>query len=171
MSDLVAIADVQEFLGTGAYLTDHLTWYLKGLSAFIRRYIDQPIETTEYTEALDGNGETVIRLTYRPVLSVESLSIDDVAVDVDDVKVYPDGDLYYANGFASGRQNISVTYDAGRGEAVPDDLQFAVMLICEQAEQTSSIKRAMRGEYEYVFAPDKWPQNAREIIESYRRKL
>ena len=171
MSDLLSLSEVTDFLGDGTYKQAHLRRWISGLSAFVRRYVDGPIETATYTEALDGNGESIIRLSYRPVLALTSVTIDSVAIATADVTVYSDGDLYYASGFSSGRKNVTVVYAAGYGATVPDDLKLACLLILEQATQTSLLQQATRGEYAYVFAPTKWPKDARDIIESYRRKL
>jgi hypothetical protein len=171
-ADLVTLAAVQEFLG-GEDTTkeDHLAAWIHGLSTFVRRYIDQPVETTVYTETLDGTGETTIRLSYRPVVEVSEVTIDDDAVTLTDVLHYDHGELYLETGFTAGRQNVVVEYTAGNGEDVPDDLKLACCLILEQASQASLLQQATRGDYAYVFAPTKWPKDAREIIDSYRRKL
>jgi hypothetical protein len=136
----------------------------------VRRYVDAPIETETFTETLDGSGETTIMVSNRPVVSVDELTIDDVEIDTDDLVVYEHGELYYSGGFTSGRGNVVVEYDAGYGETVPGDLKLAVLLILEQAAQTSLLQQSTRGDYQYVFAPTKWPKDARDIIQSYRRK-
>lgn len=168
---LVELSDVQSFIGDDASKVPHLEQWNEGLSAFIRRYIDGPIETTAYSESLDGTGETTVMLSYRPVLSLTSLTIDGTAVAVDDdgLEFYEHGLLYYDGGFTSGRKNVVVGYTAGYGDAVPEDLKLAVMLILEQAAQTKLLQQVTRGEYAYVFAPTKWPDDARDIVNSYKR--
>lgn len=172
MSDLLTLQETQDFLGgTDTYRQDHLTAWISGLSSYVRRYIDGPIETETVAETLDGTGETTIMLSKRPVLSLTGLAIDGTEIDTDDVSVYPHGELYYSGGFGSERQSVVVTYTAGYGATVPDDLKLACLLILEQASQSSLLQQSTRGEYAYVFAPTKWPKDAREIIDSYRRKL
>jgi hypothetical protein len=171
VSDIVTYDEVVGFLGEGTSRPLHLQQWISGLSAFIRRRIDQPLETETFTEILDGTGEATMRLTYRPVVSVASVTADGVAVDVDDLFIYDFGDLYCARGISAGRRNVVVTYDAGNGETVPDDMKLAVLLILEQASQASLLQQATRGEYAYVFAPTKWPKDARDIVDSYRRRL
>lgn len=171
LGDLVTEIEVRDFLGGIETVKSlHLQQWIKGLSAFVRRYIDQPIETQTFTETLDGTGETTIMLSYRPVLDLTSLEVDGDEVDVADVLFYDHGEIYHEDGFPSGKQNVVVEYDAGNGETVPEDLRLAVMLILEQASQASLLMQATRGEYSYVFAPTKWPADAREIIDSYKRK-
>jgi hypothetical protein len=171
MTRLVEMEEATAFLGEDTARLPHLQQWIDGLSTFIRRYIDRPLETQDETESLDGSGEATIRLSYTPVVTVDTLTIDGDDVDLDEVLVYDHGDLYYAGGFPAGRQNVVVTYTAGHGENVPDDMKLAALLILEQASQTSLLQQATRGEYAYVFAPTKWPKDARDIIESYRRKL
>lgn len=172
MSDIVTLAEVTDFLGgAGTTRPTHLQRWITGLSAFVRRYIDAPLETESFTASLDGSGEATLRLPYCPVISVESLTVDGNDVDLDNVLVYDHGELYCASGFPAGRQNVVVEFHAGNGDDVPEDMKLACLLILEQAAQTSLLQQATRGEYAYVFAPTKWPKDAREIIESYRRKL
>jgi len=168
---LVDADDVMQFLGGDETVKPlHLEQWVNGLSTFIRRYIDGPIETALFTETLDGTGENTIMLSYRPVVDIESVTIDDEAVDLDEVISYSHGELWAEDGFISGVQNVTVEYNAGYGTTVPTDLKLAVMLILEQASQTSLLQQATRGEYAFVFAPTKWPADARQIIDSYRRK-
>jgi hypothetical protein len=170
VNDLVAYDETISFLGDETVKPERLRAWISGLSAFIRRYVHDPIETATFTETIDGSGETTLRLPYRPIVSVTALSIDGVAVTVSDLVVYAD-EVYLESGFPAGRKNVAATWTAGHGTTVPEDMKLAVMLILEQAAQTSLLQQATRGEYAYVFAPTKWPKDAREIIDSYRRKL
>ena len=171
MTRIVEIEEATAFLGDDTTRLAHLQQWIDGLSTFIRRYIDGPLETQSYTEPLDGSGTGTMRLSYTPVVAVDSIAINGTDVDHTDAVVYGHGDLYFSPGFPAGRQNVVVTYTAGYGESVPDDMKLAVLLILEQAAQTSLLQQATRGEYAYVFAPTKWPKDALDIVESYRRKL
>jgi hypothetical protein len=172
VSELVTYDEAVEFVGDETVVREaRMRQWINGLSAFIRRYIGGPLETTGYTEYLDGNGETSIRLSYRPVLALDTVTVDGTEVDGSDLVFYADGELYNVNGFTSGRKNVVATYSAGYGANVPEDMQLAVLLILDQAHQQSLLQQATRGEYAYVFSPTRWPKDAREIVDSYRRKL
>lgn len=176
--DLVSLDEAKAFIGETSTIRDlTLGPWIGGLSAFIRRYVDGPITTEALSDKLDGKGGTRIRLYNRPVLSVTTLAVDGVSIDVatlltsGDLVFYEDGGLYYSGGFPVGVQNVSVGYTAGYGSTVPMDMQLAVLLILQQAAQTALLQQAVRGEYAYVFAPTKWPKDAKEIVDSYRRRL
>lgn len=76
-------------------------------------------------ELHDGDGSGLLDLNQTPILSVSALSIDGQAVDVSEIKVYPqylrllDGDEYqprlraHTRVFSRGVQNVSVSYTAG----------------------------------------------------------
>jgi hypothetical protein len=172
VTDIVAVEEVQAFLGDDEIARlGNLQWWISGLSTFIRRYIDQPLETETFEVALDGTGESSFMLPYCPVVSLKTLTIDGQDVNTALCKIYDHGELYCEAGFPTGRQNVVAEFEAGNGENVPDDMKLAVLLIVQQAAQTGLLQQAMRGEYAYVFAPTKWPKDAREIVDSYRRKL
>lgn len=172
MADLlVKENEAFQYVGT-EQIRDQLRFskMLAGLSDFIRAKIDRPIEIAEQTESLDGNGESTLRLTQTPVVDLVSVEIDG-----DDVTaaclVYAHGDLYYNGGvFPQGRQNVEVIYNAGYEETVPERLQLAVLMILDQMANTDALKQATRGEYDIIFDTDKWPKNAREIIDKFCRK-
>lgn len=62
---------------------------------------------------IDGDGTTEIVLQKPRPLSVTAASIGGTALTLTDVLLYDDGRLYYANGWTTGRQNVSVTYTHG----------------------------------------------------------
>lgn len=172
MADLlVSEADAIEYVGEDQIRNQaRFVKMLAGLSDFIRAKIDRPIEIAEGIDTLDGNGESTLRLTRTPVTELDTVEIDGEDVTAD-CKVYDHGDLYYDGGvFPTGHQNVVVTYSAGFEETVPERLQLAVLLIMDQMASTDTLKQATRGEYDIIFDTDKWPKNAREIIESFCRK-
>jgi hypothetical protein len=171
MLDLVAYEEAVAFLGGDKTAQpDNLKAWISGISVFIRRHIANPIEITEFTETIDGSGESMLRLPQRPVVSVSALSIDGVEADMSGLVIYPD-EIYRPEGFPVGHGNVSVTWKAGIGDQIPADLKLAVLLIVEKAAKLSLLNQADHGEYAYVFTPSKWPADAREIVASYRRKL
>ena len=170
MSDLVPIEDVETFLGSDQYPSEKLPAWLSGLSAYIRRYVDRPIETESVQETLDGNGETTILVSKRPVLSVTKVTIDGGGDVSGDIEFYEEGLIYYDGGFTVGRKNVVVGYTAGHGGSVPNDLQLAVCLILQRMSQASRSEQAGYGE-QGLTSPESWPVSAREIIDSYRSKL
>lgn len=105
-------------------------------SAEIVSFCRHNFEVASFTEQLDGDGSNLLTLSHTPIVGVQSLLIDGVAVDIAEARIYAlwikfdDSDEYSArlrsNGriFPRGAKNVSVTYTAGYSE-VPDDLAIA----------------------------------------------
>lgn len=62
---------------------------------------------------IDGDGSTEILLKRPRPLSVQSATLDGTSVTVGDLLLYDDGRVYYANGWSTGRQNVTVKYTYG----------------------------------------------------------
>lgn len=172
MADLlVSEEDALEYVGAeNVRNVPRFNKMLAGLSDFVRAKIDRPIEIAEQTELLDGNGESTLRLTQTPVVSLESVEIDGEDVTASCL-FYDHGDLVIEDDvFPTGYQNVEVVYDAGFEETVPERLQLAVLMIMDWMTGTDVLKQATKGEFDIIFDTDKWPKNAREIIESFCRK-
>jgi hypothetical protein len=105
-------------------------------SAEIVRFCRSTFDVASFTESLDGDGTNLLSLPHTPIIALQSLAIDGVAVDVAEARVYSlwikfdDSDEYNArlrsNGriFPRGLKNVTVTYTAGYSE-IPDDLAMA----------------------------------------------
>jgi hypothetical protein len=138
LSDLAALADVKTWLAgsSGIGTTDDslLARLITDVSGAIAAYLGRPSLTPRtFSERLDGNGRTRLFLPHFPVLQIDSLLIDNMAVEAAAppaagaprprgylLEVWdglPPGrpqalDLFGA-AFRIGRQNVAVDYAAG----------------------------------------------------------
>lgn len=113
--------------------------------AIIERECDTSFIPTEVTERLNGTGRDALFLSSPYVQSVESVTVDSVAMTVDEVaSLYLQaGVLYYGTGSwwpATTRGNVVVSYTAGYSETPPADLKQA----------------ALRGARNWVLTTDAW---------------
>lgn len=103
---------------------------IRWVEATFERFVGEAFVPRTRTERLDGNGSDEIDVATGRLLEVTALSIDGVAVDVDDVFVYDDGLLALDGAiFTRGRQNVSVTYTHGYAELPADIRRHAITLI------------------------------------------
>lgn len=86
-------------------------------------------EPTTVTKTLAGNGDDFLVLPNLKVTGVTSATLDGSALTVGDLKVYDWGEVYYSGGWASGYQNISITYTHG-WPAVPKPIKWAALIVC-----------------------------------------
>ncbi len=152
---LCAVADVQTYLGnTDAALAPVLTALVNNASALIERYCGRVFEQASYTETRNGNGSEAIFLRQGPIISVQSVSVDGVAVPpapdaisygyvFDDRQVYlrgyarvspsaPGTMIGSVGSFRRGIQNVVIAYTAGYA-SIPLDLnQACVELVCDK---------------------------------------
>lgn len=99
---------------------------IEGVSGFIETQTHRTFEVKEYTEIFDGDGSDEIFLKQYPLRSVISLTINKSVIDLDaeedaeTIVIDNDaGSIYRQAGFAAGRKNIKVVYEAGFN--APDD--------------------------------------------------
>ncbi|HUZ75808.1 MAG TPA: hypothetical protein VMU87_22705 [Stellaceae bacterium] len=92
-------------------------------SGFILRYLQRPLLVASRTETRNGAGGRMLLLRHAPVLSLTSLTIDDLAIpaapDAASAGFVLDADAgaLYLRGYAfwRGVQNVTATYTAGYG--------------------------------------------------------
>jgi len=80
--------------------------------------------STSYTETYDGNGKHDMRLNHTPIIAIQSLSIDETVIASTDIYVYATR-IACTYRYNLGRQNISVTYTAGK-TTVPKPVADAI---------------------------------------------
>jgi hypothetical protein len=138
VSDLAALADVKTWLSgsSGIGSTDDalIARLITDLSGAIAAYLGRPsLIPRAFTEQLDGNGKTRTFLQHYPVLQLDSLVVDNVAVPAAPLPAAgaPHGRGYllepwnglppgrpqaldlFGLAFRKGRQNVVVSYSAG----------------------------------------------------------
>ncbi len=98
----------------------------------IESWLKRAVESTAYSETRDGDGSSLLYLKNYPIVSVTSITINDVAVTDLSTNVKTNlntGAVYLKSGiFTSGFQNVTVVYTAGyAASAIPDEIKAAVI--------------------------------------------
>ena len=173
-ADLVTLSQVKSFLGEDTPLVDvELQTLLTAASLKIGRHID-PVKSTTYTDELyDGSGKNWVALRHWPLAAATGLSPR--VVELDGVDITADckwedttGRLYYSGAFTSGVQNLSVTYTAGYGATVPEDLQAACLMLVKFYAKSDLLARSVFFEGGGGMGAERaMPMQVREILESY----
>ena len=174
MPPLVTLEQLKSYIGEDSLLLDsELTTLLTAASLVIRRHID-PIENVTYTgETYNGTGQSWIALEHWPFVAVDE--DEELEVLINDVDVTAlckfearSGRLYYAPGFPVGVQNISVTYAAGYGATVPEDLQAACLMLAKFYAKSDLMARSVFFEGGGGMGAERaMPTQVRAILESY----
>ena len=173
-TDLVTLQQVKNFLGEDTVLVDgELTTLLHAASLLIWRRID-PIESTVYSdELLNGVGKQWLRLRHWPLAAATGEDPRIVELDGEDITAsckFEDetGLLYCSFGFPVGVQNVSVTYAAGYGATVPEDLQAACLMLVKFYAKSDLLARSVFFEGGGGMGAERsMPMQVREILESY----
>jgi hypothetical protein len=173
-ADLVSLSQVKSFLGEDTALVDvELQTLLSAASLKIRRHVD-PIEDTVYADELyDGSGKLWVALRHWPLAAATVAAPRVVELDGQDISAdckWEDasGRLYYAGAFTAGVQNVSVTYAAGYGAIVPEDLQAACLMLVKFYAKSDLLARSIFFEGGGGMGAERaMPMQVREILESY----
>jgi hypothetical protein len=97
------------------------------VQAAIEQRIGRHLDKQVHTDVLDGNGRRMLYLPWDPVLSVASVDIDGLAIDLTDRVIVRDrAGLIFTDGslWPLGVGNVTVTYTAGY-DVPPADLVHA----------------------------------------------
>ena len=187
-TELAAVSDIKTMLGITSSGQDTLLALIKAaIEQRVKKITgrDLLVPSTPYTEYYNGDGGNVLRVDQRPIISVTSI-YSDPARNFGAETLIPAADLIgdaksYALGFVElltfrflkGLKSTKITYSAGYS-TVPADLSHAVrMIVCKEfkvidkkmfAETSQQV-----GDMQITLSPDKWPKDAMETIQAYRR--
>jgi hypothetical protein len=157
---------------------DRLSKMLYFASAYFDMKIKSHIDKRSHDDLFDGDDSTEFIGLHRPIITLDEVKIDGVSV-LSDVVVYKEeGRLYYAGGFASGRQNIQIAYHSGYvnedGDTViPDPVQLCVMQIASVLQQR--IGKEMVGSLatfngdSFQYLDKEMPESVVSVINDYAR--
>lgn len=137
-SDLTTLANAKQWLNIATTTDDALlTRMVSAASGFVQAWLNRNIASQAYTEKRDGYGMGAGRrfmvLANRPVISVQSLTIDTIAIPAstdngqlqpgygfDDTSIWLSDQSGYSNSFwpsgyyfTRGRRNVVIAYTAG----------------------------------------------------------
>jgi hypothetical protein len=135
-TDLTTVADVQAWLNLQpSQDADVLQRLVSAASVMIQSYIGYNIAPTAYRDVRSGNGRNVLFLKCRPVISVESVTVGNVAQVASPAYGKPgyafDEDSVYLTGgaFSPGFKNVSIAYTAGYADTPLDLAQACIELV------------------------------------------
>jgi len=180
MPDLITLEDVKIFLNVASGSTTHdalLKLLIEQYSAVIEGYCRRKFSQDNYEEVYDGNGKTSLLLDNYPIISIESLTIDDYPYTASDYLIYKnEGEIKLVeDAFAIGNQNVEIEYTAGF-EEVPADIK----LCC--TEMTASkfkeidgnrigIASISFGDQNTTFRESEFTDKIKNILNRYRKPV
>lgn len=180
MASFASVAELGKLLGrtfAAGTETEQAQLALDVATADIKIHAGQQIEKIDNEAVtLDADGSKVLFLPEQPVLAVDAVSVEGVAlVVISDVYWYRDGSLYRRSGLSWGteRQSVVVTYDHGYA-AIPTDIKGVCMRRAARFldNPTSTIRRTSVDdatiEYADTAASEAFTDPEREILDAYR---
>jgi hypothetical protein len=131
--DLISLADVKAYLGGDLQSNDDavLCRLIAAASTFFITACGRPILAESFSETYDGKGNGRLYLRQTPVIAVQSLTIDGIAVEQAASPGLPgwrlNGNviLLFGHWFNRSLANVAVTYTAGYA-TLPADIVEAV---------------------------------------------
>jgi len=175
---LTDLDTVKEALGIVTATDDNLlTRLINAVTDYAERHCGRRFKDTTYTDELySGDGDYELILKQCPLTDTQAVivKIDDVVVDAADYyTIKPEGVLHKNSGWATGIQNIKVTYSAGFA-ATPSDIEQAcielVGLIYKRAKN-AELRSETIGSYAVTYADVKASPFAMDILNFYRKDI
>lgn len=132
---LATVADALQWLGQTSDTDGKIARLLSGVSTQIQNFLSYNVAKSSYTRTLDGEGTRQLFLPERPLVSVETLTIDGLSIPKGVMSGGVQRPGFYNNanaillvgyGFTRGFQNISATYTAGY-DPIPADIVQAAL--------------------------------------------
>jgi hypothetical protein len=128
---LATLAQLKSFSGITVTTYDaDLTLILDHMTSAMRGYMRRDIESTVYTIERHSfpQVECDLVLNQRPLISVQAVRVDGVVISAADyVAQLPEGVLYNASGWPSGKYHVEADYTAGYA-TIPAALVSACLL-------------------------------------------
>ena len=199
---LSSVVDIKLFFGIAVTTYDALLQTLvNSASAFLEKATDRKLRARNYAYTnvahreqtwYDGDGTSKLFTREYPINSVSYLEINGVELDAADGPGYTDyygstgymiysrrGELFYANGFAVGKQNVRISMNAGYAIGTPEleelrELCGALVSYVYANKSTLGFKSERIGNYAYskgdLKAVEIYGVNGQQVIDRYRRK-
>lgn len=196
---LSSVVDVKLFLGVTVTTYDALLQTLvNSASAFLEKATDRKLAARSYlynTAAhredawYDGDSTNTLHTRQYPINSVSYLEIDGSELDAAGLTDYYGstgymiyhrrGELFYANGFTIGKQNVRISYNAGYALGTPEreelrELCNALTAYVYSNKDKLGFKSERIGNYSYskgdLKAVEIYGVDGMAVINRYRRK-
>lgn len=185
--DLTTLANVREWLQQQPAITANdalLTRLISAASQYMQSLMTRTIAVAAYSEARNGMGMDSMMLKNQPIVSVESVYVDGMAIPPrpalgPGVTVSPwgytfDKVMLYLSGyrFTPGRQNVLINYHGGYAVTPPDLEQACIDIVGEWFKYRDRIGKTSEGiEGQSIsFADIPLPKRAAGIIVVYNNK-
>lgn len=197
---LSSVVDIKLFLGLTVNTYDALLQTLvNSASAFLEKATDRKLRARSYAYTnsahreetwYDGDGTNKMFAKQYPVNSVSYLAISGTVVSkaantdfyasTGYVIYHRRGELFYANGFDRGVQNVRISMNAGYALGTPEleelrELCTALVSYVYQNKKTLGFKSERIGNYSYskgdLKAVEIYGVNGQQVIDRYRRKF
>lgn len=181
MADLTTRVNVKRLLGVPSAVTMHdglIDTLLEVADEQIIAYtgmaaLTQTTVTEKYN--IDGSAETQFTLRNFPISAVAAVKSAGQTLSTDSWYFEPRSGLLALSDasrfFASGRQNVEVTYTYGYS-SVPADLTYAASLICAyhfNVGRHAGMRSESGGGYSYRVSENYLPAAAEGILAKYKR--
>ncbi len=142
VDDLCSLEDVKEYIfrGGGVPTVDDnnlIQRLVTAVSEFLRQEASTSFDVQTHTEIRSGAGQRMLHFKFRPCTEVNAVYIDGVLIPARDPAPTGYGGTGYTftedhitlhgYAFSRGKDNISITYEAGY-ETVPADLRQAAVV-------------------------------------------
>ena len=181
-SDLTTLADVKTWLQTGQSAfpaTDDalLTRLISAVSQYIQTWLNRQLALADYFEVRDGTGGCRLQFACFPVVAVQSLNIDGVAIPVANSSTAA-GYHFSATQlslrgywFSRGAQNVAIAYTAGYSAVPPDIAQACIELVAlryRERTRIGEVSRSLGGAETVAYSQKDMSDAIKTVLQQYR---
>jgi hypothetical protein len=181
---LVTVSDlehltVREFTPTEASAASFI---LGWVNAELEAHLERSIEEADHVETIsvldpDPTAPLYMALTYTPIKTVTSLTIDGTAMATGDYMVDRSGIVLYSRGYVAARnRTLVVAYRAGLGEPARTQLagcvaRRAMRLLQKRSDDAIGSQTANVEGYDVTFLGEGWTDEEQKIVSRWRRSV
>lgn len=174
--DLTTLANAKLWLGITQSTDDaQLSRLVTAASDFITSYCNRSILSAAYVgEKYNGNGNKALVVRQWPIVSVQSLSINGLAVAASDLTF--EDRVIYLNGsqiLVVGQANVLVSYTAGYAVVPPAIEQACIDLVAlkyRERDRIGHVSKSLAGETVTFLMSDMHP-NTRTLLNEFTNKV
>lgn len=170
------LADVRAWLGIKENNTSDdalLERMINAASAWIDTYLERSLALASYSKTFDGVGGLRQCLPFGPIVSVDFVVIDGVALDADRWRSDQYGVIMKGLGFPRGFANVEISWTAGY-RSVPDDVvQCCIDIVAfnyRRRERIGHASKTLNGETTAFITSDV-PPECKAVLNEYRRVI
>lgn len=177
MAALASLGELKAYLGsTNAADDAELQDLLDAYSKFAETYCSRVFAVTAHDIWRDGRGRSAMVLPQWPIVSVEALTVDGVAIPAQSTfgahgyRFDRDSIILDGQSFGDGRSSVHIQFTAGYA-TIPDDLKQAVIetsaLRYKERDRIGYSSKSLAGET-ISFIIRALPDSAKTTLNAYR---